>query len=327
MSGRVIVLGLEMMITACVWSPSSLYMVGGEDLVKTQRLRKTLRPAGERQYEDMAQQESYQGLARKWRPQRFEDLVGQEAVAQSFQSALRQGRVVHGHLLAGPRGVGKTTSARILAKALNCEQGPTPTPCGQCRHCLDIAAGNDMDVIEIDAASNTGVDNIRELRERVIQAPFAARYKVYIIDEIHMLSTGAFNALLKTLEEPPPQVVFIFATTELEKVPETIRSRCVVHGFRRLGAEDIARRLEQVAQGEGVTLDPAQAREVYGLVARSVEGGMRDALVVFDQLIALTEGKPDVDSAIKLMGLADQAALTQTVGWLADGKTPRNCCA
>lgn len=267
----------------------------------------------------MAQQESYQGLARKWRPQRFEDLVGQESVAQSFQSALRQGRVVHGHLLAGPRGVGKTTSARILAKALNCEQGPSPTPCGQCRHCLDIAAGNDMDVIEIDAASNTGVDNIRELRERVIQAPFAARYKVYIIDEIHMLSTGAFNALLKTLEEPPPQVIFIFATTEMEKVPETIRSRCVVHNFRRLSAEDIARRLEQVAQGEGVTVEAATAREIYGLLARSVEGGMRDALVAFDQIIALTEGKPDVESTIRLLGLANQAALTQTVGWLADG--------
>ena len=268
----------------------------------------------------MAKQESYQGLARKWRPQRFEDLVGQEAVAQSFQSALRQSRVAHGHLLAGPRGVGKTTSARILAKALNCEHGPTATPCGECRHCIDIAIGNDMDVIEIDAASNTGVDNIRELRERVIQAPFAARFKVYIIDEIHMLSTGAFNALLKTLEEPPPQVVFIFATTEIEKVPETIRSRCVVHAFRRLTAEDIARRLAQVAAGENVTADEAIAREIYGLIGRSVEGGMRDALVLFDQLIALTEGKPDVESTIRLLGLADQASLVQTVGWLAGGQ-------
>ena len=268
----------------------------------------------------MARQESYQGLARKWRPQRFEDLVGQEAVAQSFQSALRQGRVVHGHMLAGPRGVGKTTSARILAKALNCEQGATPTPCGTCRHCIDIAAGNDMDVIEIDAASNTGVDNIRELRERVTNAPFSARYKVYIIDEIHMLSTGAFNALLKTLEEPPPQVIFIFATTELDKVPETIRSRCVQHTFRRMSAEDIARRLEQVAAGEGVLTEPAELREVFALIARAVEGGMRDALVSFDQLIAMTEGKPSVEAANRLLGLADQGALVQTIDWLTDGK-------
>ncbi|MCL5270685.1 MAG: DNA polymerase III subunit gamma/tau, partial [bacterium] len=223
---------------------------------------------------------------------------------------------------AGPRGVGKTTSARILAKALNCEQGPTPTPCGQCRHCVDIALGNDLDVIEIDAASNTGVDNIRDLRERIIQAPFASRYKVYIIDEIHMLSTGAFNALLKTLEEPPPNVVFIFATTEIDKVPETIRSRCVVHAFRRLSAEDIVRRLEQVAAGEGMQGDAATAREIFGLIARSVEGGMRDALVLFDQLLALTEGKPDVESALKLLGLADRAALAQTVGWLAAGDAP-----
>ena len=267
----------------------------------------------------MARADSYQGLARTWRPQRFEDLVGQEEVAQSLQSALRQNRVVHGHLLAGPRGVGKTTSARILARALNCEQGPTPTPCGQCRHCIDIARGNDMDVIEIDAASNTGVDNIRDLRERVIQAPFAARYKVYIIDEVHMLSTAAFNALLKTLEEPPPFVIFIFATTELEKVPETVRSRCVVHAFRRLSAEDIARRLAQVSEGEGVKLEPAVAREVFGLIARSVEGGMRDALVILDQVLAMTEGQPTIEAAGRLLGLADQSALTNATDWLAGG--------
>ena len=271
----------------------------------------------------MASAESYQGLARKYRPQTFEDLVGQEAVAQSLASALRQGKVAHGHLMAGPRGVGKTTSARILARALNCVEGPTATPCGVCRHCIDIAAGNDLDVIEIDAASNTSVENIRELRERVIQAPFAARFKVYIIDEVHMLSQGAFNALLKTLEEPPESVVFVLATTELEKVPETIRSRCVVHGFRRISGEDIVRRLAQVAVREGVAPDAGEAREVYGLIARSVEGGMRDALVALDQVLAMTEGVPTVEAATRLLGLADQDSLRQTVAWVASGEGPR----
>ena len=265
----------------------------------------------------MATQGSYQGLARKWRPQRFEDLVGQEAVAASFQSALRQDRLSHAHILTGPRGVGKTTSARILAKAINCETGPTATPCGTCRHCLDITQGNDLDVIEIDAASNNGVDDIRELRERVNLAPFASRYKVYIIDEFHMLSTAAFNALLKTLEEPPSFVVFILATTDFEKVPETIRSRCVVHNFRRLGAEDIARRLAQVAEGEGAQMDAATAAEVYGLIAQAVEGGMRDALVAFDQLLAMTDGKPDAEAAARLLGLAERGVLRDTVTWLA----------
>lgn len=267
----------------------------------------------------MAQNEAYQGLARKYRPQTFDDLVGQEAVASSLANSLRQGKVSHGHLMAGPRGTGKTTSARILARALNCEQGPTATPCGVCRHCIDIAAGTDLDVIEIDAASNTGVDNIRDLRERVMQAPFAARYKVYIIDEVHMLSSGAFNALLKTLEEPPPSVVFVLATTEFEKVPETIRSRCVVHTFRRMTTDDIVRRLDQVGRAEGVQLSEADEREIYGMIARSVEGGMRDALVALDQLLAMTESKPTIEAATRLLGLADQQTLHQTVAWIASG--------
>ncbi len=266
----------------------------------------------------MAQAQSYQGLARKWRPQRFEDLVGQEEVARSLQSALRRDKVAHGHMMAGPRGVGKTTAARILAKALNCEQGPTATPCGECDHCRSITIGNDLDVIEIDGASNNSVDNIRELNERIIQASFAARFKVYIIDEVHMLSVPAFNALLKTLEEPPRRVVFIFATTELEKVPETVRSRCVLHNFRRMSAEDIARRLSQVCEGEGVELDPAAGRQVLDLIARSVEGGMRDALVILDQLLAMTDGLPDLDATNRLLGLADQSALTHATDWLVE---------
>jgi len=191
---------------------------------------------------------SYQGLARKWRPQTFEDLVGQEEVSQSLMNSLRDSRVVHGHILAGPRGVGKTTSARILARALNCEKGPTATPCGKCRHCIDISQGSDLDVIEIDAASHTKVDEMRDLLEQVYRHPFAARFKVYIIDEVHMLSTASFNALLKTLEEPPEHVIFIFATTEFEKIPETVRSRCAIHNFRRLTAEDIVKRLTEVAR-------------------------------------------------------------------------------
>jgi DNA polymerase-3 subunit gamma/tau len=268
----------------------------------------------------MTAMDTYVGLARKYRPQNFEDLVGQEAVAQALAQALRQNRLVHGHLMAGPRGTGKTTTARILARALNCEQGPTPIPCGKCRHCIDIAAGNDMDVIEIDGASNNGVENIRELRERINLAPFSARHKVYIIDEVHMLSSGAFNALLKTLEEPPSGVVFVMATTELEKVPETIRSRCALHQFRRLTTEDIVRRLAQVAEREGIALAPEAAREIFGHVARSVDGGMRDALMILDQLLAISDGKPTPEAAIRLLGLADASVLADAVDWMAQGK-------
>ncbi len=265
------------------------------------------------------EERSYQGLARKWRPRDFSDLIGQEDVAQSLMNSLSEGKFAHGHILSGPRGVGKTTSARILARALCCEQGVTPKPCGKCAHCVAITAGNDLDVLEIDAASNTKVEQTREMLETVVRAPFAARYKVYIIDEVHMLSQGSFNALLKTLEEPPPQVVFIFATTELEKIPETVRSRCALHPFRRLSSDDITRRLTHVARGEGIKLDEAAEREVYGLIAQSAEGGMRDALVALDQLLAMTQGKPDVDSAQRLLGLTSRAALAETVNALAAG--------
>jgi DNA polymerase-3 subunit gamma/tau len=268
----------------------------------------------------MTQAISYQGLARKYRPRKFEDLVGQENVTESLQKALRSERVAHGHLLTGSRGVGKTTSARILAMGLNCESGPTPSPCGQCRQCEDIISGTNMDVIEIDAASNTKVEQMRELLERVINVPFSARYKVYIIDEVHMLSIAAFNALLKTLEEPPPYVVFILATTELEKVPETIRSRCVQHSFKRLSSDDIAGRLARVVEKEGVHFEEGVAREVYQLIGQSVDGGMRDALVVLDQVIALSDGGDPLEATRSLLGIADRQAIQDCAAWLNEGE-------
>ncbi len=267
----------------------------------------------------MTQDISYQGLARKYRPITFEDLVGQKQVSASLQKALKSKRVAHGHILAGPRGSGKTTSARILAMGLNCESGPTPSPCGHCSQCEAVINGSNMDVIEIDAASNTGVDNMRELLERVINVPFAARRKVYIIDEVHMLSIASFNALLKTLEEPPPNVVFILATTELEKVPETVRSRCVLHAFQRLGSDDIAGRLAQVVEKEGVSFDGDKAGEIYQLIGNSVDGGMRDALVILDQVIALGEDNNPLDATRSLLGIVDRQSIQNCTDWLNQG--------
>src|SRR6187455_2888892 len=187
---------------------------------------------------------SYQVLARKWRPQRFDDVVGQQAVTRTLRNALTSGRIAQAFVFAGPRGCGKTTSARILARALNCVKGPTPDPCGECEACIEIAEGRDIDVLEIDAATHTGVDNVREvIIEGLSIAPVRNRYKVFLIDEVHMLSSSSFNALLKSIEEPPPHVIFMMATTELQKIPDTVRSRAQVYEFRTIASKTVAERL------------------------------------------------------------------------------------
>jgi DNA polymerase-3 subunit gamma/tau len=224
----------------------------------------------------------YQVSARKYRPGTFEDVIGQPHVVQTLLNAIANKRIAHAFLFSGTRGVGKTTVARILAKALNCERGPTGTPCNTCANCLEIAQGTSVDVIEIDGASNTGVDDVREIRENVKFSPFRGSYRVYIIDEVHMLSNSAFNALLKTLEEPPSHVVFIFATTEIHKIPATILSRCQHYNFRRIARMEIIRRLRHVATHDGFTVEDRS----LAAIARAGEGSMRDALSLLDQAVA-----------------------------------------
>ena len=232
---------------------------------------------------------SYLVLARKWRPQTFEEVVGQSHVTRTLQNAITAGRVAHGYLFTGPRGVGKTSTARILAKALNCEKGPTPTPCLQCAACLEIAGPGSVDVIEIDGASNNSVEDIRDLRERVQYAASRDRHKVYIVDEVHMLSNAAFNALLKTLEEPPPQVIFIFATTEVQKVPPTILSRTQRFDFRRVGSAELAAQLRKILTAEGLEASD----EALQMVARAGGGSVRDSQTLLDQVISFALGGDD----------------------------------
>jgi len=227
---------------------------------------------------------SYEVTATRRRPQRFEDLVGQEFVAETLKNSIKSGKIAHAYLFTGPRGCGKTSSARILAKALNCENGPTETPCGQCSNCQEITKGTSLDVIEIDGASNNNVDNIRQIKEEVMFPPTNCRYKIYIIDEVHMLSTSAFNALLKTIEEPPEHVIFIFATTELQKVPATIKSRCQQFNFRLVPIEKVKNCLAEAAAELNITADD----DALFWIARESTGSMRDAYTLFDQVVAFS---------------------------------------
>ena len=252
----------------------------------------------------------YTVLARRYRPQQFADLIGQEAVAQARINALQSGRVAHAYLFTGARGVGKTSAARILAKALNCVKGPTPTPCDQCEICQAITSGQDTDTIEIDGASNNGVDNIRELRANVQFRPSRSRYKIYVIDEVHMLSTPAFNALLKTLEEPPPHVKFIFATTEIQKVPITILSRCQRFDFGNISIPRILDRLKSIVAAEGMEADD----EALETVARRAGGSMRDGQSLLDQLLAFSGKKLTVDTVHQLLGTAHEERVTAIAG-------------
>ena len=243
---------------------------------------------------------SFEVTATRKRPQNFESLAGQEFVVSTLKNSISQGRIAHAYLFSGPRGVGKTSSARLLAKALNCVHGPTATPCGECDNCRGIAAGNSMDVIEIDGASNTGVNDVRVIKEEVLFPPSSSRYKIYIIDEVHMLSQSAFNALLKTIEEPPEYVVFIFATTELQKVPATVRSRCQQFNFQLIPIETIKGLLEDAVSEMGIHAD----EDALFWIAKESTGSMRDAYTLFDQVVSFSDGHITMEGIREKLGLA-----------------------
>jgi len=262
---------------------------------------------------------SYQVIARKWRPQTFRDLVGQTHVTETLANAIKNNRVAHAYIFSGARGVGKTTAARILAKALNCVKGPTPEPCGDCDSCKEIAAGTSLDVIEIDAASNRGIDQIRELREMVRYAPASARSKVVILDEAHMLTTEASNALLKTLEEPPERVIFVMATTEPENLVDTIRSRSQHFHFRALTFAEITGRLKEIAEKENLKIEAG----AMAVIARMAEGSLRDALSLLEQARAYC-GETIPDKEVReLLGVVPDDALDELVGAIAEGSADR----
>lgn len=253
---------------------------------------------------------SYLVLARKYRPQTFDEVVKQDHITRTLKNAISAGRVAHAILFSGPRGTGKTTVGRILAKAMNCKDGPVPVPCNQCSSCKEITAGYAADVFEIDGASNNSVDQIRELRGNVKYMPAHSLYKIYIIDEVHMLSIAAFNALLKTLEEPPSHVMFIFATTEPRKIPITILSRCQRHDFRRIDVESISEHMEKICKKEGVEIDPKS----LGLIARDANGSMRDGLSLLDQVISCTQGTISHDYVLDILGVVDREIIFKISG-------------
>lgn len=255
----------------------------------------------------------YQALYRKWRPQTFADVVGQPAITDTLRAQITSGRFSHAYLFTGSRGTGKTTCAKILAKAVNCESPVNGDPCNKCPSCLGISSGQILDVVEIDAASNTGVDGVRELRDEAIYSPANVKKRVYIIDEVHMFSPSAFNALLKIMEEPPEHVLFILATTELHKVPATILSRCQRFTFKRIDSEDIKQRILYIAQSEGISIDD----EAATFIARLCDGGMRDALSIFDQCAAYGESSISVQTVENVVGLTGSSAIESLVDAIA----------
>ena len=261
---------------------------------------------------------TYQALARKWRPRTFSELVGQEHVVTALTNALERGRLHHAYLLTGTRGVGKTTIARILAKSLNCVNGVTATPCGVCAACTDIDAGRFVDLLELDAASNTGIDNMREILDNARYRPTVGRYKVYLIDEVHMLSKGAFNSMLKTLEEPPEHVKFVLATTDPQKIPVTVLSRCLQFNLKPLPPPQIAQRIESILAAEGVAHEPA----AVALIARAARGSLRDGLSLLDQAIAYGDGQVRDDVVRSMLGTVDREHTYRIADALAAGDGP-----
>lgn len=263
---------------------------------------------------------SYLVLARKWRPKTFDDLIGQPYIAQALKNAVSTEKIAHALILSGPRGVGKTTTARIVAKALNCEKGPTSEPCSMCVFCKEISEGKSLDVSEIDAASHTGVNDVREIIENVKYVPSSGKTKIYIIDEAHMLSQAAFNALLKTLEEPPPRVLFILATTEVHKIPVTILSRCQRYDFKKVSTLKIKERIEFITHSEGIRI----ADETLHLVAQEADGSLRDALSILDQLVATFGMEIKHEEAVRILGISDKSLVKFTLEAVFN-KNPKRC--